>query len=278
MKSISAQGGILFFGLAVIVEGITCQEFCVASNWGDYVEIPEEEERRLCENRRESELKANEDMRIWIQDLQLPENLFDEQRRDGICTSIKLALVEHPNSSCHVHEMISQKQVLIENESSSEDEVFKARFVVDLLGEALKYAGIEDRTRTGGASAVYMRSAGEQQDAVSNSDRNDNSYELPGWNDLIELTEEEVKELFQKAEVERNTNNRYINSVVVKLTDGRLVGFSKKKYAEFKPLKLAEEAILQLKKGEARVVGDGQYFLNVVLSSGENVFLMKNGR
>lgn len=99
---------------------------------------------------------------------------------------------------------------------------------------------------------------------------------LRGWEDIKPGRDVSATQLLHDARFMKTKNRKHMNEAKIKLADGRIIGFDKKNgvCTEKEAFDMARMAIEQLRKGEANVIGSGDYFHNIALTNNRNVYLI----
>lgn len=238
-------------------------------DWKSYVEVSPEEEKKLEKRRQQSQLSASIDMQQLIKEFDV-EIASSREKAESVLSSIKLKLISFPDTSSYVCEKIIQlKKSALTGSDFSGETVSAAELQVQMLEEALRYACIKIPE----AQLLPEKRYGFDK-FISFETTGSSIGELKEWSDLILMTPAEIENFFEKAHVERDSPNPHIYPDVVVLSDGRVIGFRGRSICGKELVTLAESAILQLKRGEAKISGSGRYFHSISLPSGESVLLL----
>lgn len=246
--------------------------FCVKDDiipWSYWVELSSEEEE---------ELKKNKEMLKDLQEImENPEKV------------IKKVLSEYSSASCSAESEGEEQKDTHSDKSQPKKKLkglgFGRSHSADVVNRnALNsWNGKNSRSQTFSDSYSFMSNeyviSGQIQNNKTDCYSRKNHFVKEGlskWDDLLSKDQETIELLLSEMVLEINEENQYIHSRTVRLPDGRVIGFpvGSIAFSDLCFLHLARSAITELWTGEARVVGSGRFYHNIVLKNKHNVYLM----
>lgn len=255
------------------------QEDCKASSskWGDYIEMSSDDEAKIAKRKTRLQQESEEQIQKIFEDSQKPEKMQDPNFYNKARLTVFLIMSNYPylvpKIICTVDEIA---RMMKDDDARCLFVQFWTTLITEETGKEFivsnnsQNPSVDDhkKGKKSGPSKTINKN-------YSKPSYNTNNFEdLSGWEAIVYAEEKDITAMFGNAEIQRS-NNVHIYPAVVVLENGKKIGFPNSRRGKFQPKRLAEKAIRELKSREARIVGNGRFFINVLLSNKENVYLMK---